>query len=115
MKGISCATRTIPEIRIRRTRRNRRTNSYSSSSSPERIARTTQRTGNGSDGGDRLDFDQESFLDQPVDHEKRVRRILSVPKHLWNSRRRKLHEPGDILRMDEICRELNDVGLGCAG
>src|SRR5260370_34219147 len=35
-KGISCAIRTIPEARIRRTRRNRRTNSCSNSSSPER-------------------------------------------------------------------------------
>jgi hypothetical protein len=35
-----------------------------------------------SNGGDRLHFDEESFLHQPVDDEQRVRRILSVGKHL---------------------------------
>ena len=59
--------------------------------------------------GYRLDLDQELLLHQPVDDQKRVRRILRAAEELRKQRRPDLHEGLDILGMHHVGRELDDV------
>src|SRR5690242_14372335 len=63
----------------------------------------------GSDRGDGLHLDQEGLLDQPIDHQKRIRRVFAVEKHPWKLPQTEFHEFRDVLRMHEKGRELHDV------
>src|SRR5579875_501905 len=58
---------------------------------------------------DRLNLDQERLADEPIDHQQRVGRIDAIRKHLRELAQPELHELRDVLRMNEVGRELDYV------
>src|SRR5204863_3108600 len=60
-------------------------------------------------GRNRLHFDEESFLDQAIDHQQRVRRIDAVFEHAREFTPAKIHEFADVLGVDQIGGELHDI------
>src|SRR3954462_4184445 len=58
---------------------------------------------------DRFHFDQEFFLDQPIDDKERVWRKHVAGEQFRKKGRPAAHEPANILRMDKVRRELDHV------
>ena len=62
-----------------------------------------------------MDLDEEILAHQPIHHQKRVWRVLSVREELGKLACAILHERGNPLGMNHVGRELDDVRKSRAG